>query len=310
MISKFVHGVGAAAVVALLAQSPAALAQQGGGWFVPNQPKPPAAAPRQQATPRPAQHVAPAQAQGTLPLAGEGGEQGLTPQQLQMQLPPAPDVPPMAKGSPTPAAIVGILSVPDVLRVSTAYQNAYKELNSRAQKLNEDAQKEQATLRDMGQAFANERAKLSPEQIRAKEREIQDRATEAQRKFGERNRIIQEAGQYVMAQINRTMEQVAQQVALSRGVNLVLNRAQILGTTADFDLTPAVAEVLNKVLPSVVVPPDGVSVMSMTPPKPEEKPAATPAAAPGAATTSGTTAAPSQAAHPATKESAKPAKKP
>ncbi len=45
-----------------------------------------------------------------------------------------------------------------------------------------------------------------------------------------------------MMQINRTMEQVAQQVALSRGINLVLNRAQILGTTADFDLTPAVAE--------------------------------------------------------------------
>ena len=32
---------------------------------------------------------------------------------------PAPDVPPIAKGPATPAAIVGILSVPDVLRVST-----------------------------------------------------------------------------------------------------------------------------------------------------------------------------------------------
>jgi hypothetical protein len=59
------------------------------------------------------------------------------------------------------------------------------------------------------------------------------------------------------------MEQAAQQVALSRGINLVLNRAQILGTTADFDLTPAVAEVLNKVLPSVVIPPDGVSPLAM-----------------------------------------------
>ena len=138
--------------------------------------------------------------------------------------------------------------MPDVLRISTAYQAAYKELNARGQKLNEDAQKEQDALRDLGQAFAAERAKLSPEQIRTKEKEIQDRATEAQRRFGERNRIIQEAGQYVMLQINRTMEQVAQQVALSRGINLVLNRAQILGTTADFDLTPAVAEVLNKAL--------------------------------------------------------------
>ena len=105
--------------------------------------------------------------------------------------------------------------------------------------------------------------------------------TEAQRKFGERNRIIQEANQYVTAQVNRTMEQAAQQVALSRGINLVLNRSQILGTTADFDLTPAVADVLNKALPSVVVPPDGVSPLSMAPPAAASAapPAATAAAA-------------------------------
>jgi Skp family chaperone for outer membrane proteins len=205
---------------------------------------------------------------GPVDLPGQAGGDtigGPTPQ-LQVQLPPAPEIPPIPKGPATPAAIVGILSVQDVLRVSTAYQAAYKELNARAQKLNEDAQKEQGALRELGQNFATDRAKLSPEQIRSKEREITDRATEAQRRFGERNRIIQEAGQYVMAQINRTMEQVAQQVALSRGINLVLNRAQILGTTADFDLTPAVAEVLNKVLPTVVVPPDGVSPLSMAPP--------------------------------------------
>jgi Skp family chaperone for outer membrane proteins len=214
-------------------------------------------------------------------LPGETGvEQGAAPQ-IQVQLPPAPEIPQVPKGPATPAAIVGILSVPDVLRVSTAYQAAYKELNARGQKLNEDAQKEQNALRELGQVFASERPKMTPEQIRAKEREITDRATEAQRKFGERNRIIQEAGQYVMAQVNRTMEQVAQQVALSRGINLVLNRAQILGTTADFDLTPAVADVLNKALPSVVVPPDGVSPLAMAPPAASapEAPATTAAAA-------------------------------
>ncbi len=240
-----------------------------GQWFVPGQPKAPPA-------PRPAPRPAPAAGAPTgapglggpvdMPGDAVGDQNGALPPQLQVQLPPAPEIPPIPKGPATPAAIVGILSVPDVLRVSTAYQAAYKELNGRAQKLNEDAQKEQGALRDLGQTFAAERSKLSPEQIRTKEREITDRATEAQRRFGERNRIIQEAGQYVMAQINRTMEQVAQQVALSRGINLVLNRAQILGTTADFDLTPAVAEVLNKVLPSVVVPPEGVSPLSMAPP--------------------------------------------
>ena len=186
-----------------------------------------------------------------------------------MQLPPAPEIPPIAKGPPTPAAIVGIVSIPDALRVSTAYQAADKVFNERHKKLDEDAQKEQVTLRDLGQGLATDRPKLSPEQIRQRERELQDRIADSRRKFGERNRVIQEAGQYVMAQINRTMEQVVQQVALARGINVVLNRAQVLGTTADFDLTPEVVEVLNKVLPSVVIPPDGVSPVSMAPPKAE-----------------------------------------
>lgn len=270
MVQKYTksrHVQGAAAVIALgLVLSPVcgfAQQAQNGEWFVPGQNRP-AAPPAQRARPSP---PSPSGVPGAFPLpADPGGDQAGASPQVQFQLPPAPEIPPVPKGPATPAAIVGILSVPDVLRVSTAYQTSYKELNTRGQKLNEDAQKEQGALRDLGQSFANERAKLSPEQIRSRERDIQERATEAQRRFGERNRIIQEAGQYVMMQINRTMEQVAQQVALSRGINLVLNRAQILGTTADFDLTPAVAEVLNKALPNVVVPPDGVSPLAAAAP--------------------------------------------
>jgi Skp family chaperone for outer membrane proteins len=153
------------------------------------------------------------------------------------------------------------------MRASTAFQQADKEFVTRRQKLNEDAQKEQVALRDLGQALANERTKLSPEQIRTREKELQDRITESRRVFGERNRIIQEASQYVMAQIDRAVEMVTQQVAISRGINLVLNRAQILGTTNEFDLTPAVVEDVNKVLGAVVIPPEGVSPATMKPPE-------------------------------------------
>jgi len=277
----YLKGCGAIVAFGLMFSPLSGFAQQAqnGEWFVPGQPH--AAAPPPISRPRPV--TGSSGTPGVLPLPGEGvGDQAGNPApQAQYQLPPAPEIPPIPKGPATPAAIVGILSVPDVLKVSTAYQAAYKELNARGQKLNEDAQKEQSALRELGQAFAAERARLTPEQIRATEKELQARATEAQRRFGERNRIIQEAGQYVMLQINRTMEQVAQQAALSRGINLVLNRAQILGTTADFDLTPAVAEVMNKALPSVVVPPDGVSPLAMAPPG---GPRTTPVAAASTAT--------------------------
>jgi Skp family chaperone for outer membrane proteins len=266
--------------VALVPLTAWAQAQSGTGWFVPNQPKPNAPAGQ-----RPAGQPAPQTQAQPLPPAGDQGIPLVEPPgplpPLQVQLPPMPEIPPISKGPPTPAAIVGILSVPDILRISTAYQMADKELAARRNKVSEDGQKEQNTLRELGQAFANERAKLTPEQIRAREKEYADRVNESRRKFSDRARIIQEAGQYVMAQIERVIEQVAQQVAASRGVNLVLNRVQVLGTTADFDLTPQVADVVNKILPTVVIPPDGVSPASFTAPvagpRVSVKPEATPA---------------------------------
>jgi Skp family chaperone for outer membrane proteins len=269
----------AALALTLLAHPRAVLAQdqQNPGWFVPNQQRPAA----------PPGHAAPARSAAPVEAAPESiapvDEPGAAPQQqIQVQLPPPPEIPAIPKGPPTPAAIVGIVSIQDALRVSTAYEAADKTFNERHKKLDEDAQKEQVTLRDQGQQLANDRAKLSPEQIRQRERELQDRIADSRRKFGERNRVIQESGQYVMAQINRTMEQVVQQVALARGINVVLNRAQVLGTTADFDLTPQVVQVLNKVLPSVVIPPDGVSPVAMAPAKAE--PGSTAAAHPASAT--------------------------
>ena len=137
----------------------------------------------------------------------------------------------------------------------------------------------------MVRRLANDRSKLTPEQIRSREKDLQDRIAESRRVFGERNRIIQEASQYVMAQIDRATEMVTQQVAISRGINLVLNRAQILGTVNEFDLTPAVVEDLNKVLAAVTIPPDGVSPVAMKPaegatPVSEQQPSTSPAKPP------------------------------
>lgn len=255
-----------------------AVAQQGPGWFVPGQQRSPAAQPNR----APVSPSGPGFANdGIVPTDDQPGG---PPRQLQVPLPPMPEIPDVAKSAPPPAAVIGILSVPDIMRISVAYQAAYRELGARDQKLNEDAQKEQVALRDLGQALVRDRAKMKPEEIRAKEREYEERINESRRKFGERKRIIQEAHQYVLAQIDRTLEAVTQKVAVARGVTLVLNRSQLLGTTVEYDLSPQVAEVLNKVLPSVVVPPDGVSVLSMMP---------TGAAAPGSITAP---AAPAEAA--------------
>lgn len=268
------------AAAAILLAPPAAQAQQAPqqsqDWFVPGQgQKAPAARPASR--PAAASTAAPASNAEGVPADSEAAP--VSPQQLQVVLPPPPEVPPIPRGNLPPAAVIGVISVPDVMRGSTAYQAVDKELGQRRQKLNEDAQKEQTTLRDLGQALANERARMTADQIRNKERELQDRIADSRRKFADRNRIIQEAGQYALAQIERTLRIVVQQVAGSRGMNLVLHGPQVALNIPEFDITQEVVTELNKVLPSVSLPPDGVSVLDLKPTAGAAKPAATPAAA-------------------------------
>lgn len=263
--------VGALTALALVAQPLAAGAQtapqsggQNPGWFVPGQARPAAATPARSSEPAPVPQD----------QAAEPGQQ-----QIHVELPPPPKVPPIPKGPPTPAAIIGIISTPELLRSSTAYQQAIKELNDRRKKLNDDAQKEAVALRDQHTELESAQSKLSPEQRHQRELAEQNRSDQFRRRYTERARIIQEQAQYAEAQIDRTLNQIIQEVAQARGINIVLNSAQLGFATPEFDLTPEVADYLNKALPSVVIPPEGVSPLQIGPAGKagEAKPAKAPA---------------------------------
>ncbi len=279
------------AAAVLLAGAGQAAAQ---GYFIPPQaatPRPSAPAPAPRPAPRPAPPVQqalpappPVQIQGGMPaVPGGAGLGGDATDDAAVQLPnvPVPDLPPLPKGASPPAAVIGVLGVPEIMRAATASQQVEKIIGERRAKLNEDAQKEQAAWRDLQQQLAAQRATLTPEQVRTKERELQERITTAQQSFRDRNRIIQETAQYSLSQIERTLIGVIRQVAESRGMNLVLHRAQVALNINEFDITDQVTQQMNKVMPSVNIPPDGVSPLAQAQtPATGTAPAPTPAAAP------------------------------
>jgi Skp family chaperone for outer membrane proteins len=166
----------------------------------------------------------------------------------------------LARGTTPPTGIIGVIGVPEVMRASSAAQQVDRIIGERREKLNEDAQKEQATWRDLQQQLAAQSATMSPEQKRTRERELQDRITNSQKLFRDRTKIIQDAAQVGVGQIERTLVAVIRQVAESHGMNLVLHRAQVALNVNDFDITDQVAEQLNKILPEVVIPAEGASV--------------------------------------------------
>lgn len=249
----------AAATLSLLVP-PAAHAQnagsQGSGWFVPKS-QAPSGAGASGASRRRAMPPAPAPLDG----AGEpGGDLAQQPQAPQtppvLPLPPIPALSEMPKGTAPPAAVIGVLSVPDVMRQSTAAQQVEKSLGARRDKLNQDAQKEQLAWRDLQQQIQS--AKGSPDQLQARQHALQQRVQQAQRDFRNRNRILQEAAQVALGQVERELVQVIRQVAAARGMNLVLHREQVALNVNEFDITLQVANQLNSSLSSVFIPGDGV----------------------------------------------------
>jgi hypothetical protein len=84
--------------------------------------------------------------------------------------------------------------------------------------------------------------------------------------------------------VQASLVAVIRQVSESRGINLVLHRSQVALNVNEFDISEQVAEELNKILPTVNVPADGVSpAVPPTPPAaalPPPPAIAAPAAAP------------------------------
>lgn len=157
-------------------------------------------------------------------------------------------------GTPPPAAVIGIVDIPEIQRLSTAFNQVREEIERRRTKLNEDLQREQNGWRDAQQQLATQRAQMNPEQIRNRERELQDRITDSQRIFRNRSQAIEQAAQQSLVQIEEALGVVVRQVAGSRNVNIVLPRPLVIMNEPAFDLTEEVAQQFNRTLRQVAIP--------------------------------------------------------
>jgi len=238
-----------------------ALAQQNQEWFVPGQ-----------GGQRPAQGQAQPQPQPRPPQGQQPAQRPAQPQQ-----PPRPAA--LPPGSPPPTAVIGIVDIPEIQRLSTAFNQVREEIERRRTRLNDDLQREQNGWREAQQALAVQRTQMNPDQIRNRERELQDRITDSQRIFRNRSQAIEQAAQQSLIQIEEGLAGVVRQVAGSRNVNMVIPRPLVIMNDPGFDLTEEVAQQFNRVLRQVNIAPDSDGSSPPTPPAaaPAARPAAPPA---------------------------------
>ncbi len=246
------------ATASLLAAIPPAVAQSSPGWFVPAQPAAPKSAPvpsRGRAT-----HAVPVAApqRDLSPPSGDVADNQAPPEpNPNLPQPPAPPLTDIPKSKAPPVAVMGVLSVPDVERQSSAAQAVARIIGERKEKLHLEVERAQANWRELGQSFQNELPKLTQTAAQAKERALRERVNNERRILQDKERIIQEAAQVSAGQIERTLVGIIRQVADSHGMNIVLHRSQVALNVQEFDITEDVVKQLNKVMPTVqIVPAD------------------------------------------------------
>lgn len=234
------------ALVAFMSASPSvtlaaeASSAAQGGWFVPKASRPATPAVKRATAPAPSpQPPAEAQSSDSPPV---------------LPAPPIPDSPDLPKAAPPPAAVIGVISIPSVMQMSVAAQEAQRVLGARRDKLAEAAQKEQASWRAEQQKLQQNARTMSSEQIQIRERHLQERRARAQRDFSNRARIIQEAANVSLNQIERELVRIVRQVAASHSMNLVFHGEQVALHVEGQDITEETARQLNKILPHVFIP--------------------------------------------------------
>jgi len=230
-----------AAIAALSIVAAAAIAQTSSGtkWFVPKTAATPAAAP--------APVAAPAQQQAAA-------------ETTQVGLPPLPAPPQVAPGASPPAAVIGVFDLNGVIRSSTAYLAVQNEMRTREARLNADAQKAQTEWAELKQNLVDQQKTLTADQFAARNAQITDRIAKDEANFKARDQRIQDAATYADDQIEQELNTIVGQVAQSHGMNIVLFQTAVVLNVREFDISAQVAQELNQVLPSVLVPPDGADV--------------------------------------------------
>ena len=258
----------AASVLAGLALP--ALAQQSGQqqWFVPGQGGGGGA---QQ--PRPAQ---PAQAQPrpATPPAATPAPAAEAPPPIAM-----PQLPPIAPSPPPPAPIVGVLDVEQIRARWTPYAALDNAIRARVNRLRQDEQRERQALDEATRAFVAQRAQMNQDQQRARQREIENKAAELSRQFGERQREVQNLAQNAES-LDQIFRLVVSQVAQARGLNLILRSNLVVLNLPALDVTNDVVAQLQLIPVQVQIPPDLPPEVPAQPQRPAQPPAQQPPAQP------------------------------
>jgi Skp family chaperone for outer membrane proteins len=163
---------------------------------------------------------------------------------------PAPAAAPAAKGG-LPPVTVALFDKEALFRESVAGKDFRKQLDDLRNKFQGDLSRRQEDLRKKEGDLRNRQAIMSAEAFEAERKKFEEEVTGAQSTFEEKQREIQAAIARAEEEITKATTPILAEIMRQKGATLLFDKAFVLISLNEFDITSEVIKKLDTVLPKI-----------------------------------------------------------
>ncbi len=159
-----------------------------------------------------------------------------------------------ARAQEIPTAVIAVLDSQMVMRDSAAAKDIRRQIEAYRKAYQADIAGEEQALRQEEQDLKGQRAILSPQAFEERRLAFERRVIDVQRRVQDRMRQLDRSFERAMKDVRDALIPIVADLTTKMGVNVVVDKSQIMFATKALDITPQVIERLDQKLPGVEVP--------------------------------------------------------
>jgi Skp family chaperone for outer membrane proteins len=149
--------------------------------------------------------------------------------------------------------VIAVVDVPFILQESSAGKSIQKAIQAQREVYSKEIAAQEEKLRSAEQELGKQRAVLSQEAFAKKRRDFEKQIADVQREVQSRSRNLEQAFNESTRTVQGSLFEIIAAMVQDQGINMVLNKHQVVLVEKGMDLTQEVLERLNKKLPQVAV---------------------------------------------------------
>lgn len=160
----------------------------------------------------------------------------------------------VARAQDIPSAVIAVLDSQMVMRESLAAKDIRRQIEGYRKAYQSDIAGEEQALRREEQDLKGQQAILAPEAFEERRLAFERRVIDVQRRVQDRMRQLDRSFERAMKDVRDALIPIVADLTTKMGVNVVVDKSQIMFAAKALDITPQVIQLLDQQLPNVEVP--------------------------------------------------------